>query len=248
MPHAARTAARPTIRAASRCVTATVAAGALLAAAASPVAAQGVADRAASRPLDLSIAVRGGTLGAGAEVGKLVASRLGVRLGAYVFSYSAEQEFEDVSYDAQLKLRNVTALVDLFPGRRGRFHLTGGVVAGTTEIAGTGLPEGGTYVINGRAYSAAEVGTLGGEVRFPSARPYAGLGWGTPAKNAGAWGFSTDFGVVFGAPTATLTATGAGSNPELQADLETERENAQADLDEYARFYPVINFGITYRF
>jgi hypothetical protein len=199
-------------------------------------------------PLDLSIGVRGGTLGYGAEVGKLVASHLGVRVAAYVFSYARQQGLEDVQYDASVKFRHATALVDLFPGRRGKFHLTGGVVAGTSEVTGRGVPQGNTFYLNDREYTSAEVGALTGAVRFPRVRPYGGLGWGTPAKNSGGIGFSTDFGVVYGAPTTVLTASNAGGNAQLRADLAAERADAQETLDQYAKFYPVVNFGLTYRF
>jgi hypothetical protein len=199
-------------------------------------------------PLDLSIGVRGGTLGYGAEVGKLVTSHLGVRVAAYVFSYAREQSFEGVQYNAQLKLRNASALVDLFPGRRGKFHLTGGVVSGTTEITGRGVPEGESFYLDDQEYTSAEVGALTAAVRFPRVRPYGGLGWGTPAKNSGGIGFSTDFGVVYGGPTAVLTASGAGANARLRTDLEAQRADTQEMLDQYAKFYPVVNFGFTYRF
>lgn len=215
---------------------------------AAPARAQAPTTPARRRPLDLSIAVRGGTLGYGAEVGKLVTSHLGVRVAAYRLAYARAQAFDDVQYDAQLKLQSASALVDLFPGRRGRFHLTGGVVAGTNEVTGTGVPEGDTFFLNGQPYSSAEVGTLTGAVRFPPARPYAGLGWGTPAKNSGGIGFSTDLGVVMGRPTAVLTATGMAADPELSSDLEAQRADAQEQLDQYARFYPVLNLGLTYRF
>ena len=214
-----------------------------------PVAAPRTSAQAATRrPLDLSVAVRGGTLGYGVEVGKLVASHLGIRVAAYTFAYARQQGFEDVQYDAQVKLRHASALVDLFPGRRGKFHLTGGVVTGTSEVTGRGVPQGDTFFLGDGEYTSAEVGELRGAVRFPRLRPYGGLGWGTPAKNSGGIGFSTDFGVVYGGPTTVLTASNAGANARLRADLEAQRADAQATLDQYARFYPVMNLGLTYRF
>jgi hypothetical protein len=233
---------------------------ALLGAAVCPLAAQVVAPNAppgstsvrapgtGRGPLDLSIGVRAGTLGYGAEVGKLVTSHLGVRVAAYAFSYAREQGFEDVRYDASVKLRHASALVDLFPGRRGKFHLTGGVVTGTTEATGRGVPENDTFYLDGQPYSSADVGALTGAVRFPRVRPYGGLGWGTPAKNSGGIGFSTDFGAVYGGPKAVLTASNAGASAQLRADLEAQRADTQETLDQYARFYPVLNFGLTYRF
>ena len=51
------------------------------------------------RPLDLSSAVRGATLGHSAEVGKLVASHLGVRVTAYQFDAARTQDYDEVRYD-----------------------------------------------------------------------------------------------------------------------------------------------------
>lgn len=225
---------------------------ALLVAAGGPLAAQTPADSAAAlgehRPLDLSVAVRAGTLGYGVEVGKLVTGHLGVRAAAYLLTYHRAQAFDDVQYDANLNLRNASALVDLFPGNRGRFHLTGGIVMGRTELSGTGVPQGGTFDINGQTYASDQVGTLSGAARFPRLRPYAGIGWGSPARNRGRLGFSTDIGVVYGRPSVTFAATGMAADPQLRADLEAQRLDAQTQVDRYARFYPVMNWGLTYRF
>ena len=40
----------------------------------------------------------------------------------------------------------------------------------------------------------------------------------------------------------------AGANAQLRADLEAQRADTQETLDQYAKFYPVVNFGLTYRF
>jgi hypothetical protein len=109
------------------------------------------------------------------------------------------------------------------------------------------VPQSDSYRLNGRSYASAQVGTLSGAVRYPGARPYAGFGWGSPAKNRGALGFSTDVGVVYGHPTAALDASGA-ADPQMRADLEAQRVKTQDQLDKYARFYPVLNWGLTYRF
>lgn len=206
--------------------------------------------RAAERPrrsLDLAVRVNAGTLGAGVEVAKLLASRVAVRAGAQGFSYARQQEFDGVTYDARARLRTASALVDLYPARRGSFHLTGGAIFGGSEVTGTGVAEGG-YSLNGNRYSAADAGALRGAVTFPRVRPYAGLGWGTPANRGTSVRLVSDFGVAFGRPAVTLTATNAPANAALAADLAAQRASAQKDADTYLRLYPVMTTGLSVRF
>lgn len=208
------------------------------------------APRAGRRSVDASIAVRASTLGYGVELGKLVASHVAVRAGGSVFSYNRTQDVEGVTYDGALKLRNASLLVDLFPSARGSFHVTGGVIAGSNDVSGRGTPGGDDgFTLGDNTYSAAEVGRLTGAVRFPRTRPYAGLGWGTPANRGRGIGLVTDFGVAFGKPEFELDATGpAGNDPQFRTDLEDQRVTTQEQLDQYARFYPVVSIGLTYRF
>jgi hypothetical protein len=45
-----------------------------------------------------------------------------------------------------------------------------------------------------------------------------------------------------------LAASCADANAQLRADLEAERADAQEMLGQYAKLYPVVNFGLTSRF
>jgi hypothetical protein len=223
------------------------AAAAAQAAPGGPRAGEAAAAARPRRPLDLAVRVNAGTLGVGVEVAKLVASRLAVRVGAQGFSYGRAQEFDGVTYDARARLRTATVLLDLYPARRGSFHVTGGAIVGTGEITGTGVPEGGYYV-NGTEYSAQDVGALRGAVTFPRVRPYAGLGWGTPANRGTSVRLVLDLGVALGTPAVTLAATNAEAGSALSADLEAQRASAQQDADTYLRLYPVMSTGLSVRF
>ena len=193
------------------------------------------------RPLDLSIAVRASTLGLGGEIAKLVGGHAAVRVGAHFASY----EGGDVEDATKIKLQNFSALLDLFPARRGSFRLTGGLVAGTTSVA---LSEGPEFYVGDDENAPLHSGTLTETYDYPSARPYAGFGWGTPASRRGGFGFVSDIGVAFGKPRYSIDATGPDANSaQLRAELAAEREKNQEDIDAYA-FYPVIGFGLSYRF
>jgi hypothetical protein len=198
---------------------------------------------------DASIGFRFGTLGLGLEVSKLLMGHVGVRVGANYFKYSTTKTQSDVSYNATMKLQAFSALIDLYPGNRGSFHFTGGLMTDPAKVNATGNPTAaGTFTLNGNSYTTAQVGTLIGEAKYPSTGPYVGIGFGTPAKNGGALKFVFDLGVFIGKATIRLDATGAASNPALAADLQAQETKTQNDLQKYAKVYPVISFGLAYRF
>lgn len=136
----------------------------------------------ANRLADIAVDLLAGTLGIGLQISKLVTPHVGIRAGANYFSFDKTTTQSDVEYDASLELKSFTALVDFFPGSRGVFHLTGGLLANQTRVDATGTCSDGSMTLNDREYTCAEVGTLSGSLKFPDAAPYIGLGFGTPPK------------------------------------------------------------------
>jgi hypothetical protein len=197
---------------------------------------------------DAAIGLRFGTPGIGLEASKLLTSHLGARVGANYFKLTRTQSKSDISYDASLKLQGVTALIDLFPARRGSFHISGGLMTNPLKVTGTGKPSaGGTFTINSNTYTSAEVGTLIAEAKYPSTSPYLGFGIGSPARGHSALGFTFDLGAAIGKPKVVLTATGAASDPSLAADLQAQQDKTQKDLQKL-KVFPVLQLGLAYRF
>ncbi len=200
----------------------------------------------AQQSTDLSIGVRAGTLGIGAEVNKLITGHFGVRASVNTFSASTTQTQSDLNFDAHIKLKAFTGLVDIYPSNRGSFHLTGGVISNPVTVDATAVPSGnGTYDINGTTYTGAQVGTLSGHAAYKTS-PYAGLGWGTPAAKHFGLKFVFDLGAAIGKPTITLSST--NQDPNLQSDIAAQQKKTQTDVDKYAKVYPVISFGLVARF
>ena len=102
----------------------------------------------------------------------------------------------------------------------------------------------------------ALLGTLRGQVEWDSVAPYAGLGFGNPFGGDGGWSFALDLGVIFqGEPQVTLTPVfSPGSpldNPVGRALLRTQLDEEERNLEEeFSDFdlYPVLAFGVSYRF
>ncbi|MFN8582029.1 MAG: hypothetical protein U0163_13790 [Gemmatimonadaceae bacterium] len=218
---------------------------------ASPVSISAQATSRAPRTIgyaDASFAVRFGSLGVGVEMSKLIASHLGARVGANYFNYTGTQSQSDISFDATFKAQSFSGLIDLYPSARGAFHLTGGVLTNPLKVDGTGVPTGSTFTVNDVEYTAAQVGTLNAHAKFPAVSPYAGLGWGTPARKNGRVRFVMDLGAAIGKPDVTLDATGAAGNAALASDLQAQQQKIQNDVNKYGKVYPVVQFGLLFKF
>jgi hypothetical protein len=217
-------------------------------------AAQSTAQTSASQPglpgpshLDASLGVQAGTMGFGVQAGKLIFSHLGVRGAFNFFNYGVNNSVSNVSYSARLRFQNIPVMLDLFPWSRGAFHFTGGVVFDQNRITGTGQPDqSGDLSINHNEYSQSQVGTLSAAIRYHATAGYAGIGFGTPARNS-LMEFTVDLGAMISTPHVELNATGAGSNPQLQSDVQAQQASTQTDVNKYAKIYPVISMGLAVR-
>jgi hypothetical protein len=200
----------------------------------------------AGQAAEVAVDLVTGTFGFGLNVSKLVTPHLGVRAGGTYFSFNKTVTQTDVEYSANLKLQTFSGLVDFFPGSRGAFHLTGGVVSNRSTVEATGNCTG-TFDINGHSYTCAQVGALAGSVKFPSLSPYLGFGVGTPARGSRVH-FVLDVGGAFGAPDLTLTASNSGNNAQLAADMKAQRDKTQNDINKYLKVFPVFESGLGIRF
>ncbi|HEY7895431.1 MAG TPA: hypothetical protein VIC24_11075 [Gemmatimonadaceae bacterium] len=198
---------------------------------------------------DFSLGFRSSLLGFGLEADKLIVGHLGARVGFGYFKFNANHTQSDIAYSASVKVSSFQALADLYPGSRKSFHLTGGIITNPLTVSGTGLTNSGSFKINGHSYTAEQVGTLSAAGKFPSVSPYVGLGFGTPARGNGSrLEFLFDVGAALGQPTISLAATGAATNEELASDLQAQTATTQHDVRKYAKVFPVLSFGMGYRF
>jgi hypothetical protein len=201
-----------------------------------------------------ALGLRAGTLGAGAELAIGLTEKLNLRLGYSLFDYSTTIEDTDVTYDAELQLRNPSALLAWHPFSGG-FHFSVGAVGASTKVIGTGVPTGTTYVINGNTYNASQIGTVDATIEAGnSIAPYVGIGWGNPVGPTGRWTLMLDVGAVYygSKPDVTVVATCGATLPaqlctRLQADVAAERQDL-VDQTDMLTWYPVLNLGLAFKF
>jgi hypothetical protein len=194
-----------------------------------------------------SVAARFGTLGIGVE-GAVRSGHIGARAGINFFEWTFRYRASSVSFNAKLDFQGKSALLDYYPSKTGKLHLSGGVMTTPVEVTGVGKPNlGGSYIFNGQSYPAATVGVVTADAIWPDMLPYFGLGFGGPGGGDPV-ALIFDIGVAIGKPTFSMSASGAEGNPQLQQNVEAETAEIQADLDRYAKVYPVLSLGVIVRF
>ncbi|MEO7386300.1 MAG: hypothetical protein ABIX37_05130 [Gammaproteobacteria bacterium] len=198
---------------------------------------------------DFSLGATASTLGFGVEGGYAFNDRFGVRLGGYAFSMGQDGEESGIEYDGDLDLSNVGAFVDWHPFA-GAFRVSVGWFATDNGLDAVGTPgPGGTYEIGGETFTEAEVGTLRATADLGSSAPFLGAGW-LWGKADGGLAWSLDLGLLFqDSPDIELTSTGGTLSNEaaLQDALADEEAELEDDIDQYD-LYPVVSFGVSYRF
>lgn len=192
-----------------------------------------------------------GTYGLGGGIGYGITDTLTARLGYTAFNYDVDIETDDVDYDGEVKIGGGELVLDWHPFS-GTFRLTAGLVANRNKIdvdAKANQP----VTINGTTYSASQVGSLNGTVDFKSTAPYLGIGWGNVAGKNGNFHFIADIGVVFqGSPDVELNGTCGASLTlsqcnQFQSNVRVEEDDLNDEVSDM-KHWPVINFGVGYRF
>lgn len=187
-----------------------------------------------------------GTEGLGAGVGYSFNSYTNVRAEIDGFSLSHNFSAGDLHYDAKLKLLHGALLGDFFPAPTVfPMRVTAGILVGDDQVSGTATSENGTYTINGVTVPA-EGEAINARLRFPTVRPYVGIGFGHNPNHKGL-SVAFDAGVAFGKPRvsfdvpANITAAAGAEN------VSAEEQSLQSKANRL-KFYPIVKVAVTYRF
>lgn len=203
---------------------------------------------------DVAVGVRAGTFGFGADFDIGLTEAVNLRLGYNTLSYDQTVEDTDVTYDGTLKIGAASAIID-WHTFGGGFRVSAGAVQKGPKIDMTGVPSGNnTYEINGRIYTATQIGSLQGTVEIgDSVAPYLGIGWGNTVDQGGRFTFLLDLGVIkTGTAAATLSVTCGATVPaatctQIRNDVNAEKAELEDSLDDY-QWYPVVSLGFAVRF
>ena len=203
------------------------------------------------------------SLGVGGEVAIPVIHRANVRVGFHGLGYSHTFDKDGVSYKGSLDLRSAEALFDFYPFKS--FHLSPGVLFynGNKISANASVPGGDSFTLNSVSYTSDPadpiVGT--GKMSFYKAAPMFLFGFGNLVpRSKRRFSVSFDVGAAYqGPPRATLAFTGSAcdasgancasvvSDPAIQSNIAAEQSKINKSVAPF-RFYPILSFGIGYKF
>jgi hypothetical protein len=212
----------------------------------------------------LAVGITVGTFGPGVEIATPLSRRGNLRVDGSFFNYDLSLTQNGVNYAANLKLREVRASYDFFPFHGG-FRLSGGVVVyNGFNVNGTGtVPVGQTVTFNSQDYTVQT--PLQGTASLAYANkvaPTFTFGWGNAIPRSGRHlAFPIEIGAAYaGTPKFDLamnsgSACVAGTTicgpvtsvDGFQSNLTIQKNKIINDLKP-ARFYPILNTGVTYRF
>jgi opacity protein-like surface antigen len=187
-----------------------------------------------------------GTDGVGAGLGYSFNSYTNLRGEVDGFSLSHDFTAGGLHYDANLKLIHGALLGDFFPAPTVfPIRLTAGLLVGGDNVNGTATSMNGTYTINGVTVPT-EGESINAKLRFPTVRPYLGLGFGhNPNKKGLSVAF--DAGVAFGKPSVSFNVPANIVASAGQANVNAEEQSLQSKADDL-KVYPIVKVALTYRF
>lgn len=200
-------------------------------------------------PPYIALALKAGTLGAGAELTLgLIPQALNLRVGGNYLPLQFSGKIKDVDYSFDVRWASVPVALDWHPFEN-NFRITGAVLYNRNR-ARLDAKLNQIQKIGDHEYTPEEIGTLSGKVDFREIAPYVGIGFGNAVGGPDtSWNFVFDVGVMFqGVPGISLSADGTMSgDPTFQKDLAREQDDVQDEADKF-QFYPVIAAGVSYQF
>jgi len=197
-----------------------------------------------SNAQDYAASLKVSTLGINLEIIRSFGHNFNARVGAAYFSYTLNSGGgnEQYRYTATANLLSASLLADYFPFGQ-TFRITGGLLYNLNK-GDIDLVPTKTTVIGGDEYTPDKLGNLKADVDFNKIAPYIGIGIGNPTSGDAGLGFTLDLGAAYqGQARINLTASGL-LEPSAAPDQEELLENNLS----WFKWYPVLSFGIIYKF
>src|SRR6266481_4131511 len=210
----------------------------------------------------IGVGVKVSMLGIGGEVAVAVSHRSNVRFGFNAFSYGHTFDKDGVTYKGTLDLRSAQATYDLFFLKE--FHISPGVLVynGNNVTANASVPGGQSFTLNNTNYvsDVADPVSGTGKLAVYKAAPMLLVGFGNLVPRSRHFSTSFEIGAAYqGPPRVALNLSGSAcdstglfcrsisSDPTIQANLVSEQAKLNKSASPY-KFYPVLSFGVGFKF
>jgi hypothetical protein len=212
--------------------------------------------------IPIGIGVKVSTLGIGGEVAIAVSHRTNVRVGFNAFTYGHTFDKDGATYKGNLDLRSAQATYDIFFLRG--LHLSPGVLFynGNQVTANVSVPGGQTFSLSNTTYMSDAANPVAGTGKLTvyKAAPMVLFGIGNLVPRSGHFSTSFEIGAAYqGPPRVALNLGGSAcdstglfcrsiaSDPTIQSNIVAEQAKLNKSASPY-KFYPVISFGVGYKF
>ncbi len=206
---------------------------------------------ASAEPGDISIGMKGGTLGLGLEAGVDISNYFEARAGINYLKFDFDTTISQVDYNFEQEFFNGSLLLDLHPFANA-FRLTAGAYINNnkTYVEGTYRKDLIPAEYDSLSY-LTDLAKVKGTVEYNTFAPYVGIGW-TSNHASNGWGVNLDLGVMFqGSPTVSELYIedpwGLGDHPAVIRILDDEKQEIQDELDKF-EYYPVASLSVSYKF
>ena len=226
---------------------------------AAPPAAPG---KASDSRIAIGVGVKVSTLGIGGEAAVPLGHRSNLRVGFNLFNYSHTFDKDGVTYKGTLNLRSAQATFDFFP--LGGLHISPGVLLynGNSLTANASVPGGQAFTLNNVNYlsDAADPVAGTGKLSVYKTAPMVLIGVGNLVPRSHHFSTTFEVGAAYqGPPRILLNLTGSvcdstgtfcrtiSSDPTVQSNIVAEQSKLNKKASPF-RFYPVLSFGIGYKF
>ena len=147
---------------------------------------------------------------------------------------------EGVDYSVKLKAQRIGAFADWFV-LGGGFRVSGGVTSNDYKLS-MSAKSTTNISIGSNTYSGTSLAVT---VKFPSATPYLGIGYGHHGGKG--LGFVWDLGASIGKAKVTANAVGFPDNAQFNADLDRELEQLRSGVGKI-RILPQASIALSYKF
>ncbi|MDH6356579.1 hypothetical protein [Parabacteroides sp. PF5-9] len=212
----------------------------------------------------MSVSVNAGTLGVGIQLASPVTSWLSLRTGVMMFQYTYDYDYKDVIYyeveegvsldyeavipmKAKANMVNGLLLADFFPLRNKRFHVTGGMYIGTSDIIKVRADYAVRPVEIGDVIIAPSInGRVAAHLKTNGFKPYVGFGYGRSVTQTKRFGFKVELGAMFhGSPKVRVV-----EGQDITSIKELEINEKISDFNKFLKdfnIYPVLNLQLNFR-
>jgi len=188
------------------------------------------------------------TLGIGANVAYKFNESFKVRGVVNYFRLSRKFSDSETELDTKLRLLTVGALGDWHVMQNG-FRITGGLVYNGNRLNVRGKLTR-NLTINGRTYTPAEIGEAKGTLDFRKIAPYLGIGYDSGHEKKAGFSFTADAGILFQGKVRGKVDSISGlaaNRAHAVNDMKDDIVNT-ANKSRWLKTYPVISFGLSYKF